>query len=301
MARPSISARARTASSCRARWTSWREIYAANPTATLVSGATDVGLWVTKFMRDIGPMIYIGHLQELHSIEETDGERDLRRGRDLHRGRGRDRAALSATGGAVGPHRRRAGAQCRARSAPISPMARRSAIRRRRSLRWARTIILRKGERAARGEARAISSSPTASRTGSRASSSRASRSRTCPRASSSPATRSPSARTRTFRRSAGRSASSSTTAAWCGWRASRSAAWRRRRSGRGRWKRRWSASPGHMRRSRRRSRRLPMDYQPLTDMRASAEYRLLAAQNLLRRFHLETTGDGERLSRAVA
>jgi xanthine dehydrogenase small subunit len=49
------------------------EIYAANPEGTLVSGATDVGLWVTKFMRDIGPIIYIGHLQELHSISETDG------------------------------------------------------------------------------------------------------------------------------------------------------------------------------------------------------------------------------------
>jgi len=48
-------------------------IYAANPTATLVSGATDVGLWITKFMRDVGPMIYIGHLQELHSIVETAG------------------------------------------------------------------------------------------------------------------------------------------------------------------------------------------------------------------------------------
>ncbi|MBN9364101.1 MULTISPECIES: xanthine dehydrogenase small subunit [unclassified Devosia] len=42
-------------------------------------------------------------------------------------------------------------------------------------------------------------------------------------------------------------------------------------------------------------------DYQPLTDMRASAEYRLLAAQNLLRRFFLETTGEGERLTREVA
>jgi xanthine dehydrogenase small subunit len=48
-------------------------VYAENPTGTLVSGATDVGLWVTKFMRDIGPMIYIGHLQELHSIDEGDG------------------------------------------------------------------------------------------------------------------------------------------------------------------------------------------------------------------------------------
>jgi xanthine dehydrogenase small subunit len=42
-------------------------------------------------------------------------------------------------------------------------------------------------------------------------------------------------------------------------------------------------------------------DYQPLTDMRASAEYRLLAAQNLLRRFFLETMGEGERLKREVA
>jgi xanthine dehydrogenase small subunit len=43
------------------------------------------------------------------------------------------------------------------------------------------------------------------------------------------------------------------------------------------------------------------VDYQPLTDMRASKEYRLVAAQNLLRRFYLETTGSVERLSKAVA
>jgi xanthine dehydrogenase small subunit len=42
-------------------------------------------------------------------------------------------------------------------------------------------------------------------------------------------------------------------------------------------------------------------DFTPLTDMRASKEYRLLAAQNLLRRFHIETTGAVERLSKAVA
>ena len=43
-------------------------------------------------------------------------------------------------------------------------------------------------------------------------------------------------------------------------------------------------------------------DYQPLTDMRASAEYRLLAARNLLRRFYLETTGETVALNReAVA
>ena len=32
-------------------------------------------------------------------------------------------------------------------------------------------------------------------------------------------------------------------------------------------------------------------DFQPISDMRASAEYRMLAAKNLLKRFYLETTG----------
>ena len=42
-------------------------------------------------------------------------------------------------------------------------------------------------------------------------------------------------------------------------------------------------------------------DYQPISDMRASADYRLLTAQNLLKRFFLETTGNGQRLRREVA
>jgi len=36
----------------------------------------------------------------------------------------------------------------------------------------------------------------------------------------------------------------------------------------------------------------LAADFAPITDMRASAEYRLAGAQNLLRRFYLETRGD---------
>jgi len=36
----------------------------------------------------------------------------------------------------------------------------------------------------------------------------------------------------------------------------------------------------------------LAEDFQPISDMRASAEMRLLATQNLLRRFHLETIGE---------
>ena len=35
-----------------------------NPKATIVAGATDVGLWVTKFLRDISPAVFIGHLMK---------------------------------------------------------------------------------------------------------------------------------------------------------------------------------------------------------------------------------------------
>ena len=45
------------------------EAYAAEPTATIVAGSTDVGLWVTKFMRDLGPLIFIGNLPDLQGIE----------------------------------------------------------------------------------------------------------------------------------------------------------------------------------------------------------------------------------------
>src|SRR3954451_9583499 len=40
------------------------------PSATLVAGATDVGLWVTKFMREIGPVVFIGHLAALQHVSE---------------------------------------------------------------------------------------------------------------------------------------------------------------------------------------------------------------------------------------
>ncbi|TWB13213.1 xanthine dehydrogenase small subunit [Rhizobium sp. ERR 1071] len=45
----------------------------ASPTATVVAGSTDVGLWVTKHMRDVTPVIFIAGLQELKSIVVKDG------------------------------------------------------------------------------------------------------------------------------------------------------------------------------------------------------------------------------------
>jgi len=40
----------------------------------------------------------------------------------------------------------------------------------------------------------------------------------------------------------------------------------------------------------------IAQDYSPLTDMRGSADYRLKSAQNLLRKFYLETTGDKTKI-----
>jgi xanthine dehydrogenase small subunit len=42
-----------------------------NPNATIVAGSTDVGLWVAKQMRDICPVIFIGNLPELQNVSET--------------------------------------------------------------------------------------------------------------------------------------------------------------------------------------------------------------------------------------
>ena len=41
----------------------------AEPKATIIAGATDVGLWVTKFMRDISPAVFIGHLMKSRRVE----------------------------------------------------------------------------------------------------------------------------------------------------------------------------------------------------------------------------------------
>jgi xanthine dehydrogenase small subunit len=42
------------------------------PEARIVAGATDVGLWVTKQMRDLGPVIFLGDVGDLRKIEESD-------------------------------------------------------------------------------------------------------------------------------------------------------------------------------------------------------------------------------------
>lgn len=44
-----------------------------NPEATVVAGGTDVGLWVTKLMRSVSPVVHISQIKELHRIGFEDG------------------------------------------------------------------------------------------------------------------------------------------------------------------------------------------------------------------------------------
>ena len=45
----------------------------AEPAATLVAGATDVGVWINKDLRDIAPAVFIGHLDGLGRIAANGG------------------------------------------------------------------------------------------------------------------------------------------------------------------------------------------------------------------------------------
>jgi xanthine dehydrogenase small subunit len=47
------------------------DIVAAHPDATLLAGGTDVGLWVTKFHKDLPVIIYTANVKELQQIGET--------------------------------------------------------------------------------------------------------------------------------------------------------------------------------------------------------------------------------------
>lgn len=50
------------------------EWYLANPDAVLVAGATDVGLWVTKQLRDLAPVAFLNGVEDLKGIEVQGGQ-----------------------------------------------------------------------------------------------------------------------------------------------------------------------------------------------------------------------------------
>jgi xanthine dehydrogenase small subunit len=57
---------------------------AEHPQALIVAGCTDVGLWVTKQMRELDEIIYIGQVQELKAIVEHDGVIEIGAGASLN-------------------------------------------------------------------------------------------------------------------------------------------------------------------------------------------------------------------------
>lgn len=56
---------------------------AAHPKATLLAGSTDIGLWVTKQLRELGDIIYLGHVGALQSMGENDGMLEIGAGVSL--------------------------------------------------------------------------------------------------------------------------------------------------------------------------------------------------------------------------
>jgi xanthine dehydrogenase small subunit len=48
------------------------ELYAKHPDAVLVAGATDVGLWINKQLRDLAKIIWLGRVRGLNTVVEAD-------------------------------------------------------------------------------------------------------------------------------------------------------------------------------------------------------------------------------------
>ena len=60
------------------------QLRADKPQATLLAGSTDVGLWVTKQMRELGEIIYLGNVAALKTIGTADGLLEIGAGASLN-------------------------------------------------------------------------------------------------------------------------------------------------------------------------------------------------------------------------
>ncbi|WJH40503.1 xanthine dehydrogenase small subunit [Aliirhizobium terrae] len=77
------------------------EILSQEPTATIVAGATDVGLWVTKQLRRLDPVIFISHLTELQSMVIEDRGITIGAGVSYAEAHGVLEAVIPAFGGLI--------------------------------------------------------------------------------------------------------------------------------------------------------------------------------------------------------
>jgi xanthine dehydrogenase small subunit len=59
------------------------DLRASHPAAVLLAGSTDVGLWVTKQLRELGDVIYLGQVAELKAVHEADGMLEIGAGVSL--------------------------------------------------------------------------------------------------------------------------------------------------------------------------------------------------------------------------
>ncbi len=60
------------------------QLRSAHPKATLLAGSTDIGLWVTKQMRDLGDIIYLGQVDELKAMRADGGMLEIGAGVSLN-------------------------------------------------------------------------------------------------------------------------------------------------------------------------------------------------------------------------
>ncbi|HEU5436797.1 MAG TPA: xanthine dehydrogenase small subunit [Telluria sp.] len=58
-------------------------VRAGQPAALLLAGSTDIGLWVTKQLRELGDIIYLGHVDALKTISADDGYLNIGAGATL--------------------------------------------------------------------------------------------------------------------------------------------------------------------------------------------------------------------------
>ncbi len=60
------------------------QLRAEHPAALLLAGSTDVGLWVTKHMRELNDIIYLGQVEALKRVSEADGMLEIGAGVTLN-------------------------------------------------------------------------------------------------------------------------------------------------------------------------------------------------------------------------
>ena len=60
------------------------QVRAAHPEAVLLAGSTDIGLWVTKQMRELGDIIYLGQVDALKTVSSANGMLEIGAGVTLN-------------------------------------------------------------------------------------------------------------------------------------------------------------------------------------------------------------------------